>query len=183
MHVATNGEWTGGYSGQELDGGDWWEAISSNAASPRIETVHVMGDNVGTYTCILYDDMKYIKTYNVPEVSDPAVYFSEDQAPENAVTECVLSEFLDSTDAAAKKATYAAAVMKDVVETVSDVSYKASLSVLIGLSVVLVIMFAVKNLYDRYHAQSVQKREEVSLFEEDVKVSGYGSIRNLFHGP
>jgi hypothetical protein len=88
MHAATNGEWNGGYNGQDIDGVDMWNSITTGAPSPRKEIVHVIGDDTDAFAAIVIGDMKYFKGANDPNATLPQYYFKEDLDSDGTVTEC-----------------------------------------------------------------------------------------------
>ena len=86
MSIATNGQWSAGYTGNEIDGVNMWDAILTDATSPRTEIVHYV-DSSGRGSIQI--DMKKLDTFGDPapydEVSD---YFVSDLAPGNLAYIC-----------------------------------------------------------------------------------------------
>jgi len=58
MGLATGGAWTGGLTGNTIDGVDMWNAVTTNTASPRSEIVNFLNSE-GEVSYVL-DGMKYI---------------------------------------------------------------------------------------------------------------------------
>eukprot|EP01035_Chromulina_nebulosa_P018932 gene18932-24739_t len=56
MNLATEGEWSGSYSGNDIDGVDMWDAIINNEDSPKVEIVHYL---YGETASISYNNLKY----------------------------------------------------------------------------------------------------------------------------
>ena len=83
MGLATGGEWSGGYTGNKIDGIDMWSTIASGAASPRREIIH-FADIYGNYS-YQYDDMKLVKTQLgwIGEYTQPLIEFSGKQSDES----------------------------------------------------------------------------------------------------
>eukprot|EP00595_Chromulina_sp_UTEXLB2642_P002971 CAMPEP_0196767722 /NCGR_PEP_ID=MMETSP1095-20130614/41897_1 /TAXON_ID=96789 ORGANISM="Chromulina nebulosa, Strain UTEXLB2642" /NCGR_SAMPLE_ID=MMETSP1095 /ASSEMBLY_ACC=CAM_ASM_000446 /LENGTH=272 /DNA_ID=CAMNT_0042136311 /DNA_START=638 /DNA_END=1456 /DNA_ORIENTATION=+ len=78
MGLATNGEWTGSYSGADIDGVDMWDAIMTNSDSPHEEIVHYAnGDSV---ISIQYNMNKLDRNVVEPDVATPVYIFSEDKS-------------------------------------------------------------------------------------------------------
>jgi hypothetical protein len=88
MNPATDGAWTGGYSGQAIDGVDMWEAITTGADSPRTEVVHVIGDGDDGFAALVMGNYKFFKGANDPNATTPDFVFAEDLNPGNVVQEC-----------------------------------------------------------------------------------------------
>eukprot|EP00595_Chromulina_sp_UTEXLB2642_P000323 CAMPEP_0196761698 /NCGR_PEP_ID=MMETSP1095-20130614/1002_1 /TAXON_ID=96789 ORGANISM="Chromulina nebulosa, Strain UTEXLB2642" /NCGR_SAMPLE_ID=MMETSP1095 /ASSEMBLY_ACC=CAM_ASM_000446 /LENGTH=1008 /DNA_ID=CAMNT_0042111583 /DNA_START=472 /DNA_END=3501 /DNA_ORIENTATION=- len=86
MGLATNGEWTGSYSGADIDGVDMWDAIMTNSESPHEEIVHYA--NGDESISIQYNMVKLDKAIIPPGYTTPLYTFDEDNAPENSLYEC-----------------------------------------------------------------------------------------------
>ena len=82
MGLATNGEWE---SESDIDGEDMWDAIVSDAESPRAEIVH-FHDGI-TYS-LQIDMMKLDHGNNEPDFDVPQYVFEADLNPEASVTTC-----------------------------------------------------------------------------------------------
>eukprot|EP01035_Chromulina_nebulosa_P019145 gene19145-24984_t len=65
MSLATNGEWTGSYSGAEIDGVNVWDAIVTNSESPHNEIVFYVGDDA---SIIQIGDLKYMTNQDLQDV-------------------------------------------------------------------------------------------------------------------
>ena len=82
MGLATGGAWTGGYTGNTIDGIDMWSTITTNASSPRREIIH-FADIYGNYS-YQYDHMKIIKSQIgwIGEYTSPVLQFEGDKSDE-----------------------------------------------------------------------------------------------------
>lgn len=95
MGLATDNQWTGSYSGKELDGVDQWEAIIHGDESPRSEIVHyVQGDN--DYYSIQIDMLKLNYVPSIPEVGVPEYVYDADNNPDLSRESCSAKNYLDS---------------------------------------------------------------------------------------
>jgi len=74
--LATNGEWTGSYSGADLDGIDIWDSVMKGEDAGRTETVFISYKD-GVYAS-MYEGYKYIYNYPSYSGSKPKTVFSED---------------------------------------------------------------------------------------------------------
>ena len=97
MGQATNGEWTGSYSGDTLDGVDVWSAILENSTSPHQTIVHY---HDGENCTLQYKMVKMVTSSNWHKYHEPDHYFAKDQAPQNSVESCSNPSliYVDATD-------------------------------------------------------------------------------------
>jgi len=79
MGLATNGEWTGSYSGADIDGVDMWDAIMTNSDSPHEEIVHY-ANGPSESISIQYNMIKLDMNVIEPDVTEPLYIFSEDKS-------------------------------------------------------------------------------------------------------
>ena len=86
MSLVTNGEWTGGYTGNTIDGKDMWNAILSDTTSPHKEIIHsVDTDGAGSIQINMFKLDIDEKLTDYDNVTD---YFPVDLAPLNARNKC-----------------------------------------------------------------------------------------------
>jgi arylsulfatase A-like enzyme len=81
MHAATNGAWSGSYSGMELDGHDMFEVIFNNSSSPRKEIVYSIDGENAVYA-IQVNGMKLIANVKDNSRVSPNFVFENDEYPE-----------------------------------------------------------------------------------------------------
>jgi arylsulfatase A-like enzyme len=93
MHLATNGEWTGGYNNQTIDGHDVWDNIIDDTDSDRDETVFVSHSN-GIFS-MQYNGLKYIYHTNDSGHGNPTTTFDEDLNPSLSSISCTNPSLVD----------------------------------------------------------------------------------------
>jgi hypothetical protein len=94
MHIATDGQWTGSLTNAELDGLDMWEAILTNATSPRIEIVHYADGNK-TVT-LQQSNMKFAVIGAISRTTTPVYTFASDLMPQSQRYQCSDASLMDS---------------------------------------------------------------------------------------
>lgn len=98
MGLATGGEWTGSYTGAELDGVDMWDAIINNLPSPRSEIVHYAD---GEYGCSIQIDMMKLDVGDTLLLQkEPAFVFPGDVNPDSSEMYCKSPSLVSSNMAA-----------------------------------------------------------------------------------
>jgi hypothetical protein len=95
MGLATEGEWSGGYSGHEIDGVDVWDALTSGSDSPREEILHYSAGYNSSMYCIQYNNYKLNYQIKVYDTTDPDYVFTEDLYPGNSETICLNPSLVD----------------------------------------------------------------------------------------
>ena len=86
MSLVTNGEWTGGYTNNTIDGQNMWDAILTNSSSPRTEIIHYV--NHAGEGSIQINMFKLDVGFNASDFDEVADYFPADLAYENSRTLC-----------------------------------------------------------------------------------------------
>jgi hypothetical protein len=81
MHLATDGTWTGSYTGVEIDGSDMWDAILNKETSPHTEIVHYVSVRT-TDACVQKDMVKLNYQEDLVDYGAPAYYFESDEDPD-----------------------------------------------------------------------------------------------------
>jgi len=119
MGIATGEQWTGSYTGAELDGVDMWSSIVTDGASKHTEIVHSC--HTSADVCSVQWDEYRIQygTPKSPDFSTPDFHFTEDLAPSESYAQCTLS----SSDLAEDPTSY---------ESASGSSHKTYASVGVG---------------------------------------------------
>ena len=85
MSAATDGTWKGSYTGAEIDGLDFWPALTGTGDTPDKEIVFFVSENAGV---IQQGGYKYFYNQDMQE-QEPAQYvFEEDQGPKYARQTC-----------------------------------------------------------------------------------------------
>lgn len=85
MGIATNSQWNRSLTGAEIDGVDMWAAISELGESPHTEIVHFVNESMYS---IQFNMLKLNSDNELPEVSVPHFYFTEDQDPDASSLKC-----------------------------------------------------------------------------------------------
>jgi arylsulfatase A-like enzyme len=97
MHAATNGAWSGSYSGMELDGHDMFEVIFNNSTSPRTETVFYIDGDEAAYA-LQVDGMKLIANVAKTPVALPNYIFESDEDPQLSQYMCESPTMMSSIE-------------------------------------------------------------------------------------
>jgi len=95
MGLATDNAWTGGYTGNDIDGIDIWDHLIANVPSGRNEIVFVSNDDpmfIGQY-----DGVKYIHFANTSTLLTPLVTFTEDLDSSLSRMKCSDPSLVDDT--------------------------------------------------------------------------------------
>jgi hypothetical protein len=87
MHVATEGAWTGSYSGATIDGVDMWNAIMTNSTSPKTQIVHFASAHTDN-ACVQIGMVKLNYLEVLQPVNDPDYVFAGDMHPQQAYFQC-----------------------------------------------------------------------------------------------
>jgi hypothetical protein len=93
MNRATDGEWTGSYSGADIDGVDLWDAITTGDSSTQHEEIVFYADSDSAV--IQSGDYKYFYNTNDQAYDEPAYVFESDKHPEDAHFACENPTLLD----------------------------------------------------------------------------------------
>jgi cytoskeletal protein RodZ len=97
MHLATEGTYTGSYSGATLDGADMWNAITTNSATPHTSIVH-FASKKSTSACVQMSMVKYNYLEALVTVASPQTVFASDAKPSDARMLCDNVGALTGTD-------------------------------------------------------------------------------------
>jgi hypothetical protein len=99
MHLATEGTWTGSYTGATIDGSDMWNAITTNSASPHTDIVHYVSSKSAA-ACVQKNMVKLNYQESLVTVATPEAVFTSDADPGAANFQCDFVSFLTGDDAA-----------------------------------------------------------------------------------
>jgi cytoskeletal protein RodZ len=97
MHLATEGTYTGSYSGATLDGSDMWNAITTNSATAHTSIVH-FASKKSTSACVQMNMVKYNYLEALVTVASPQTVFASDAKPGDARMLCDNVGALTGTD-------------------------------------------------------------------------------------
>jgi len=95
MSLATNGQWTGSYTGATIDGSNIFEAAVHNYSSPHTEIVHKISSSTDAATAIQIDMIKYIYKVSHYNVQIPMETFDSDASPSSDRTKCSNPSLVD----------------------------------------------------------------------------------------
>lgn len=96
MHLATGGEWTGGYTGNTIDGENIWEKLIDDEPTTREEIVFV--SSTDTQFVGQYNGLKYLYHVNVSTLVSPLHVFTEDLDSSLSSMECSDPSLLSSSE-------------------------------------------------------------------------------------
>ena len=93
MSAATDGTWKGSYTGADIDGLDFWPALTGTGDTPDKEIVFFVGDNAGV---IQQGPYKYFFNQDMQEQEPASYVFEEDQGPKYARQTCTNPNIIGS---------------------------------------------------------------------------------------
>jgi arylsulfatase A-like enzyme len=154
MGLATNRQWTGSYSGADLDGVDFWDAMLNNEASGREEMV-LTSYATGQFVMHL-KDIKYLWDYKTSDLLGPTVYFNKDLDPRKSKRQCVDATLLEPYTPFPNAITRLTAVYNAMMMT-SDTTSAVDLTFTVFILVALIAVVAVALLI-AYHAARIKQQ-------------------------
>jgi hypothetical protein len=93
MNRATDGEWTGSFSGADIDGVDLWDAITTGDSSTQHEEIVFYVDSESAV--IQSGDYKYFYNTNDQATDEPAYVFESDMHPDDTRFACENPTLMD----------------------------------------------------------------------------------------
>ena len=93
MSAATDGKWKGSYTGADIDGMDFWPALTGDGDTPDKEIVFFVSENSGV---IQQGPYKYFWNQDMQEQEEPSYIFTEDQMSKNARQTCTNPNLIGS---------------------------------------------------------------------------------------
>jgi arylsulfatase A-like enzyme len=167
MGLATNKQWTGSYSGADLDGVDFWDAMLNNEASSREEMVFSSYDDS---FAMQYGEVKYLYNFDDALIDPPSTIFEEDLDPEGSRMTC--------TDPSLVESNTMMKIAKSAMKALASSSPSTlrlmltSLFLFVFVAALTIIAFALMASFrkDRIAADGMNDMDLYATYKDDVEV-------------